>query len=570
MQVHFPHSASLLAIGLLALPATAQLTVVIPAGMDVAEGNTSNAFPWGRGGSGLRIQNIYDAANFTSQGITFPIQITGLRYRPNGNAASLASTYPVGGTVSLSTSPIPWSAATQTFASQQGPDLTVCFSGPISWPAAAAAPGPAPFLISVPFTTPFVYDPSGGDLNIETDLPIQTFTGSALQLDVHGTGSQSSRVFLSTGYVNGGPNATTTFAPTMNHGVVVEISYVPIGGGTVATRLPYGAGCYDRASASFYQQFTPGTFNLSNSSMLMVPSGNGYAVLPGGNSWWAPVGTPLPLTDNAVSAPQSLGFSFPYRGGSTSQVHISSNGFVWLQPSTNHGCCAVAPVDLVAMGPRICPLWTDLNPALGGSVVFDVDPTNGAAYATFTNVPEQRGTGVNTFQVAFFSTGLMEVRWQNCAVTALDTLVGWSPGNGARNPGSTNLRTSMPFLTMPDSYPLALGANPRPVLGNNVVMTTTNIPAGSPLGIVVFSLSRLNPPIDLASLGMPGCQQHVGTDTATAFLPVGTSGTLSFLVPNNPVLTGLHVYCQSATFSPAVNLLGVLASNGVDLGVGTL
>ena len=73
-----------------------------------------------------------------------------------------------------------------------------------------------------------------------------------------------------------------------------------------------------------------------------------------------------------------------------------------------------------------------------------------------------------------------------------------------------------------------------------------------------------------SALGMPGCLQHVGLDTATAFLPSGASGTVGFLVPNNPVLSGLHVFCQSATFSPGVNLLGVLASNGVDLGVGTL
>src|SRR5262245_44751879 len=211
--------------------ATSQLTVVIPNGMAAAEGISSNAFPWGRGGSGLRIQNIYDTVNFPAQGIAARIRITRLRWRPNGSVASAASNYPVGATVKLSTSPLDWSVPSRTFASNQGPDLTTVFSGPVSWPAATATPGPSPFLIDIPLNPPFVYDPNLGDLNIETDLPIQSFTGTTnLQLDVMSTNSNSSRVFLSNGYVNGGPNATTTSAPTLNHGVVVEVTYSPASG----------------------------------------------------------------------------------------------------------------------------------------------------------------------------------------------------------------------------------------------------------------------------------------------------------------------------------------------------
>src|SRR5262245_46496054 len=221
---------SLVCAAALAGSATSQFTVVIPNGMAAAEGSTSNAFPWGRGGTGLRIQNLYDTTNFTAQGITTPIIITRLRWRPNTNAVSLASSYPVGATVKLSTSPLDWASPSTTFASNQGADLATVFSGPVSWPAAAATPGPCPFLIDIPLTTPFLYDPNAGDLNIETDLPIQSFTGTALQLDVHGTAPNSSRVYLSTGYVNGGPNATASAVPTTNHGVVVEVSYTPANG----------------------------------------------------------------------------------------------------------------------------------------------------------------------------------------------------------------------------------------------------------------------------------------------------------------------------------------------------
>ena len=218
--------SSICAVLALAATATAQFSVVVPNGTATVEGNSSNAFPWGRGGTGLRINTIYDSSNFTAQGITYPIIISQLRYRPNTNASSLASSYPGTCTVKLSTSPVDQNtvAAGLPLSTYEGLDVQTCFSGPMSWPAAAATPGPCPWLITVPFSTNFIYDPSLGDLNIDTDLPIQTFTGTALQLDVQTTGSLSSRAYISTGY----PTGAT--AITLNHGVVVEITYVPAAG----------------------------------------------------------------------------------------------------------------------------------------------------------------------------------------------------------------------------------------------------------------------------------------------------------------------------------------------------
>jgi PKD repeat protein len=211
-----------LAVSLLAAAASAQLQVVIPAGMATAEGSTANAFPWGRGGTGLLLQCVYDSSHFTTQGITQPIIITGLKWRPNTNVALVASSYTAGCSVKLSTSPVDHTAVSNIFANNRGADLTTCYSGVVSWAAQPAQPGPTPFGISVPFQTNFFYDPAGGDLNIECDLPIQTFTGTGPQLDVHGTAGQAlaSRVFLSTGYPTG--NGTIG----QNHAVVVEVTYI--------------------------------------------------------------------------------------------------------------------------------------------------------------------------------------------------------------------------------------------------------------------------------------------------------------------------------------------------------
>ena len=215
--------AAFLALGVLAAVATAQNTVVIPAGTATAEGNSSNAFPWGRGGLGMRIQNVYDSSHFTSQGITTPVMITRLRWRmDSGTARTWVNSAYQNATISLSTSPLDQALVSTNFASNQGADLTTVFTGPVAWPAGATTtPGPAPFLIDVPFTTPFFYNPAAGDLNIETDLPIQTFTGTAVQLDVQTTSSLASRVYLSTGY----PVGAGTIG--LNHGVVVEVTHAP-------------------------------------------------------------------------------------------------------------------------------------------------------------------------------------------------------------------------------------------------------------------------------------------------------------------------------------------------------
>ena len=168
-------------------------------------------------------------------------------------------------------------------------------------------------------------------------------------------------------------------------------------------------------------------------------------------------------------------------------------------------------------------------------------------------------------------TGIQLGRSVNADSTVANhtTLVGWSPGGGARDPGSIVISSSLPIVTQPDLFPLSLDAAARPVTGTSVTVTTSQIPAGTPLGAAVFSLTRHNPGVSLAPLGMPNCFQYVGLDFANAFVPSGATGTFAFAVPNNAGLAGLRFFCQSATFSAGVNPLGVLASNGLDFLVGT-
>jgi PKD repeat protein len=236
---------------ILAASATAQFSIVIPNGSAATEGASSNSFTWGRGSTGgVRQQCIYDSSHFTAQGITYPIFITGLKWRPNGGAGLSASSYSTGGTVALSTCPVDQTAVSTSFAANQGADLTTVYSGPVSWGAQAAQAGPTPFGISIPFTTNFFYDPNLGDLNIDCDLPIQTFTGSTVQLDVdNGPTALASRVYASIGY----PTPTGTVGQSF--GMVVEVDYVP------ATGLHAGYSANVTAGASpLTVNFTDHTF----------------------------------------------------------------------------------------------------------------------------------------------------------------------------------------------------------------------------------------------------------------------------------------------------------------------
>jgi len=343
----------------------------------------------------------------------------------------------------------------------------------------------------------------------------------------------------------------------------VEV-YVSAGSGNFALAQPYGAGCND-GFASFYETFAASTFDLSNMSRQMLTTGTGYIVLPGSNNWFTPVSANLGLTDDSVSGALNLGFTLNYPGGSTTAVYVSSNGYVWAQANTNNGCCGGDPVGLLTLGPRWCALWNDLNPSAGGTVQFDQDVPNGAAYVTFTGVPEYPSSNSNTFQFAFFASGTVELRWQTCAVTSHQVVTGWSPGANNRNPGSIDISATPVITTGPDQYPLALGSSGRPQLGTTISLNSTNVPAGSGLVILAMGLTEYTAGLSLAGIGMPTCFQYTSLGTSLIAVPSGGSASQPINVPSNAGLAGLVVLTQSAALAPGANTLGLLSSNGVRL-----
>ncbi|MBM3974072.1 MAG: hypothetical protein FJ301_08235 [Planctomycetes bacterium] len=108
----------------------------------------------------------------------------------------------------------------------------------------------------------------------------------------------------------------------------------------------------------------------------------------------------------------------------------------------------------------------------------------------------------------------------------------------------------------------------RPVLGTTAQITTTGIPAGTPLGVTVLSLTPTPAPIDLAVIGMPTCFAHVSGGVNEVWLNPVATAQVPLVVPSNTALIGLPVGAQSLSASPPLTPLGFIASNGVLMVVG--
>lgn len=137
---------------------------------------------------------------------------------------------------------------------------------------------------------------------------------------------------------------------------------------------------------------------------------------------------------------------------------------------------------------------------------------------------------------------------------AMEVVMTWAPGSGC---ASKTL-----FGSGCDSPVLSLDSN-LPRLGTNFTLTTTNVNATSPVGLLFFGDQQIAPPLDLGFLGAPGCSAHGNANLTSAAFPV-TAGTGSVVVPlpNNPLLTGLTLVSQAAAFTPN-NAFGLSTSNGL-------
>ena len=420
-----------------------------------------------------------------------------------------------------------------------------------------------------PFAAPFRLQPGINGIAVQHFGAGAAYTaGTGVGLPYASTAEMTLR--------QGGSSNPPIFGGTQNAPRVMNcrIHYTPVGGFAAATS--YGHGCGGVANfSSYYENFTPLAFDLGGSatavrSIQHLANGTGYTVVPGAGNWFTPTSAPLGLGNEAISAAQPLGFSFALPGAAaTTAVYVGDNGYLWLGSG---GIADFTPAvnELLTQGARLAPLWMALDPT-AGSIHFDTDPLNNAAYVTWLGMRETGNAAATVdMQVALFASGDFEFRYGAETIsTASNTfaLTGMSPGGGALDPGNRDLTATMPFVTAPDLVvpDVLLSTSARPVLGTTINLTTANVPAAGLLGIQFLSFTKLDPGFDLGGLGMPGCALYQSMDVALTFPLAGGAGSQPFPIPNNLAFIGLVVAAQSGALVPPANPLGLLSSNGVEL-----
>lgn len=327
---------------------------------------------------------------------------------------------------------------------------------------------------------------------------------------------------------------------------------------------------------SFYELFaTSNLFDLNNSGMTVLRAGSGWLTIPLVTTYVAPSATavPLPAGDD-VQSTVTLSAPMPYgRSGLTTTLNVCSNGYV--STGDNGTSFTPTPANLLNATHASWRVMHDFNSSRAGSGLVKFEEIAGIAYITWDGVLDfsTASTTPSTFQFQFeVATGTCHFVWQTMSTGGNGYLVGFSDAGASSDPGSMDLSAAVPttFAGNFGVLPLTLTASGNPVQSTVINLVTNNITPTTPFGAVVLSLAQFNPGIDLTSIGMAGCEQYQGGDVTLLFLPMGANSAPTPF--NVPAFVGFHIYAQSFTYDPAsgLTILGALASNALDLGIGTL
>ncbi|MBK8976368.1 MAG: hypothetical protein IPM29_10600 [Planctomycetes bacterium] len=336
--------------------------------------------------------------------------------------------------------------------------------------------------------------------------------------------------------------------------------------GPCASTSPYGNGCPDRIGPVLYEYFDVANgdpIDISNTDFTLFPNMGGSLVLAPVGMFNANFSNNLFLSDDEVSADLQLGFTGLYGGLAISTIRVSSNGFVYLEPGSDSGCCSGDIQSFLDNEARVAGFWTDLNPTAGGGVYFDTFP--GMAMVTWDNVPEYGQANANTFQIKFWADGRIELNYQTVGVvqTYHNVLSGFSIGGQIPDPGEVDFSTA-PVTSTRGGVPLRHTTNAPLMLGTTATLSVISIPSSAAISAVLFGIA--NPNLNLTPLGAPNCFVLTTGDIAVPVV-IGTPGigTLSLPIPSGSIYAGVTLYTQGVAAGNlgGINALDVISSNGL-------
>jgi hypothetical protein len=123
-----------------------------------------------------------------------------------------------------------------------------------------------------------------------------------------------------------------------------------------------------------------------------------------------------------------------YYGVSYTSFFVNANGSVsFVQPASDFSSSVV---EFVTQMPRIAGLWTDLSPQVGGSV--SATTIASGITVNWSGVPQFNTNNANSVSVSLSATGTTSISSYTPSPNYMfaPSLVGFSPGGSATNPGS--------------------------------------------------------------------------------------------------------------------------------------
>lgn len=369
----------------------------------------------------------------------------------------------------------------------------------------------------------------------------------------------------------------------------LRITYTPDAASAHYTTL--GQGCYFRPQ-NFYESFPQSLTapDLANTTQTWINLGPNYAVVAGGTPFVTPTSPDLSASppgasssgnwDDAISAPITLPFTFPFPGGSTSVITISSNGSVFLESvtSNSYDVCGAAYGSIAPFrdGPaRISACYHDLDPvgATGsGTIHYEVDPSNQSVRVTWNNVIEWGvPAAVNRMQITLDSSGNVNINYGSLGNRSAgnNAVYGFTQGHGATLPPAIDISAALPYTSGDGSIPPILGIDARPVLGTTPNIITSNITPGTVLQVLAAGDTLLPGPVDLGFIGMPGCLLQMNAIVLLTGVITGNNTFVQPLsIPSTPSLQNAQLVFQAAPLTAGLNSLGLLLSNGLCTRVG--
>lgn len=361
-----------------------------------------------------------------------------------------------------------------------------------------------------------------------------------------------------------------------------------------ASSTTYGTGC-NIQSGSFYQTWTDNASMaaaLNGRKLTLLFSGVDYTLIQGSVSYIPPTAAATALaTSSNGEFTVALPSAFNYPGGSTTQLVISTDGYISPLsnlpfPGANYSFMPYVQGFLDAANPCWAVCWHNFNTTELNSGLIKYEQVGNLFVVTWDNVESLPGNATAqtanpcTFQAQFdLVTGDVHYVYQSMTTIGGSqsydhTLVGYSPGGPSPDAGPINVTTvtAMPLPTV-EVQPLKLTASAAPVLGTSVDLTTSN-ETGINLGVNFLSLASIpSPGIPLAVLGAPGCFAHIDLNSAVgntisnigAPLP---SMTVTLPLPLSSSLSGFLLTSQTAWIDPTANAFGIITSNAVSLTLG--